>query len=142
MSCPFRTRFSSITYSSTAAWRLTIQQTHLMRRLVASPPKAAQTWILGPDLQHAREGFAATSVNGKALFAGGADGTGFWATVEVYDSATETWSVSPSALSVARARLGATSVGDLAIFAGGLDASFISSRILFISPSQPTRLLS
>ena len=62
-------------------------------------------------------GVAATSADDLALFAGGVNVNSL-AVVEVYDGASETWSLAQ--LSADRGYLAATSVGSVAMFGGGL----------------------
>ena len=64
----------------------------------------------------------ATSLNGKALFAGGnSEGVGFMSKVDIYNTNTSQWTL--AALSQPRAYLASTSVGNKAIFAGGQAAN-------------------
>lgn len=75
------------------------------------------------QLSKARAGIAATTVGGKAIFAGGYDyslGTTEKVpqdTVDIYNEATGLWT--RAALSVARYGICPVTVGDLVIFAGG-----------------------
>ncbi|QDU66173.1 Kelch repeat-containing protein [Engelhardtia mirabilis] len=89
------------------------------------PPSDAAAWST-TDLSSARQGIAAVSVDGVALFAGGrVPGVGFSATVDIYDGATGTWST--QSLSQARS-LGlhaAARVGHRAYFAGGVVSAFM-----------------
>ena len=82
-------------------------------------------------LSQARAFLAATTVGTKAIFAGGST-AGYYGTygvtntttrVDIYDSATNSWST--ASLSQARGALAATTVGTKAIFAGG--CSFVDS---------------
>jgi hypothetical protein len=73
-------------------------------------------------LSEARYNLAATSANGKVLFAGGAIFTGStgsqaFSTVDVYDRATDKWTV--EAMIPGRYLLAATSWGNVAYFGGG-----------------------
>ncbi|MFT4541144.1 MAG: hypothetical protein ACI841_001522 [Planctomycetota bacterium] len=88
------------------------------------PPDDSNAWSV-TSLSQARSSLAATSVGGKALFAGGATDINLprLATVDIYDSNAgppqdvNAWTV--TALSQARASLSAESVGSVAIFASG-----------------------
>lgn len=83
---------------------------------VATLPAKAQ-WCTD-TLAQAHTGHAATSVGGKALFAGGWDTGGHSSRVEVFDAPTSTWAV--ATLSESRYDLTATSIGGKALFAGGI----------------------
>ncbi len=52
-----------------------------------------------------------------ALFGGGANGSGWFNTADIYNATSSTWTV--ATLSQARNQLAATTVGNLALFAGG-----------------------
>ena len=78
------------------------------------------------DYHQGRQYLAATSAAGRALFAGGYTTYGSNSNaVDIYDSASDTWSV--SALSATRgsktSHLCAASVGTKAMFAGGTDSN-------------------
>jgi hypothetical protein len=83
------------------------------------------------SLSQPRTGIGATSVGGKALFAGGADGFTQSNVVDVYDEAFGTWSqdVLPSG---PRGGVAATAVGDFALFAGGVDQNLDASAVVDI----------
>jgi hypothetical protein len=77
-------------------------------------------------LSQARTFLAAASVGDLAIFAGGTNGN-FLDTVDIYNSATATWSTAK--LTQARAYLSATSVGTRAIFAGGRTSTGFSNVV-------------
>jgi hypothetical protein len=85
------------------------------------------SWTLS-YLSIARDEIVATTVRDMVFFSGGYDAVNilirgfnfqyFYALVDIYNSANNTWTT--ASLSQARARHRATTVGNLAIFAGGL----------------------
>lgn len=79
-------------------------------------PGAAAQWSTS-SLSAARQGLAATAVDGLAIFAGGRKPGALSAEVDLYDSASGAWTA--ASLTVARAELAATPVGPYALFAGG-----------------------
>jgi hypothetical protein len=70
-----------------------------------------------PTLSQARFGLAATSVGKYALFGGGQYGSEYSNVVDIWNSETNTWTV--TFLSQTRNQLAATSNGESALFAGG-----------------------
>ena len=94
------------------------------------------------DYHQGRQYLAATSAAGRALFAGGYTTYGSNSNaVDIYDSASDTWSV--SALSATRgsktSHLCAASVGTKAMFAGGeTGTDHYSDRVDIYIPEPAT----
>ncbi|OWR50867.1 putative kelch protein 1 [Danaus plexippus plexippus] len=63
-------------------------------------------WAPAPPMTHARRNAGVASHHGRLYVAGGDDGAANLATVEVFDPATEQWSMLSSAMSVARSYAG------------------------------------
>ena len=64
------------------------------------------------------------------------DGTRAFARADVYDTTTNTWSTSSSALSLARSILAAGAAGNRIVFAGGQDSSGTASGVVDIYDVQ------
>lgn len=102
---------------------------------------ATNAWSTA-ELSQARFGMAAVTAGSKVFFAGGKVGDGvfmwtdtdwgtYYTTVDIYDAATNTWSVAH--LSEPRAGIAAATVGNKVLFAGGLkDAHYASSATVDI----------
>lgn len=102
---------------------------------------ATNAWSTA-ELSQARFGMAAVTAGSKVFFAGGKVGDGvfmwtdtdwgtYYTTVDIYDAATNTWSVAH--LSEPRAGIAAATVGHKVFFAWGLkDAHFASSATVDI----------
>lgn len=89
----------------------------------------AGSWMTAGPLSIARAGIGSTSVESRALFAGGNsyDQQTYYDRVDIYDCSASPCIWTNASLSLARSMLGATSVGKKAFFAGGQTTSNSSS---------------
>jgi N-acetylneuraminic acid mutarotase len=96
------------------------------------------TWTpLASMVGAAREGLAATTLNGKIYALGGYDGSSFFNIAEVYDPSTNTWTmIAP--MGTARAGLAATTVNGKIYALGGTDGSSTFNIAEAYDPSTNT----
>ncbi|KAI5631272.1 kelch motif domain-containing protein [Phthorimaea operculella] len=68
--------------------------------------RAGEGWSPAPPMAHARRNAGVVAHNGKLYVVGGDDGAANLASVEVFDPATDSWSLLPAAMSVGRSYAG------------------------------------
>jgi len=101
--------------------------------VLATASDSRAGWTTGA-LSAPRQSVGAVSVGGKAIFAGGRNGSVKSDVVDVYDEATDTWT--KLTLSQPRTHIAATVVGPYALFAGGAVTNSTSTARVDVLDTQ------